>query len=294
MTTGTTDPFAYHAPTSVEEASRQLSRYRQDAKLLAGGHSLVPMMKLRLASPQAIIDLRNIDSLRGIVESDDGITIGAMTTYYELESSDLVNRRAQAVAEAASQVADVQVRNWGTIGGSLAHADPAGDMPAVALALDFTFHAGAARSKRSIAPDRFFRGYLETALRPNEVLTGITCPYLPPRSGSAYLKLANKASHYAIVGVAAAVTVDANGVCSMARIGITGAGPNAVRSRRAERILVGKEPVANVIARAAKRGGAEIAGMFNDDVHASAEYREAMTQVFTERALTQAFMRAMN
>ena len=293
MTTSTTDPFAYHAPTSVEEASRQLSRYRDDGKLLAGGHSLVPMMKLGLATPQAIIDLRNIEALQGIEDTDDGgLSIGAMTTYHELESSASVSSKAQAISEAASQVADTQVRNWGTIGGSLAHADPAGDMPAVALALEFQIHSESARASRSIPADRFFRGYLETALRSNEVLTRISCPALPAGSGSAYVKLANKASHYAIVGVAAAVTVGSDGVCTMARIGITGAGPHAVRSRRAERILVGKEPAANITSRASRRGGAELAGMFNDDIHASAEYREAMVQVFVSRAISKAIKRA--
>ncbi len=289
MTTGTTDPFAYHAPTSVREASQALSRYRGDAKLLAGGHSLIPMMKLRIASPQAIIDLRNVEGLRGITENDDGsITIGAMTTYHELVTSDVINSKAPAIAQAASQVADTQVRNWGTIGGSLAHADPAGDLPAVAVALGMEINSASARSSRSISCDRFFRGYLETALRANEVLTGVTVPAQAEGSGSAYVKLANKASHYAIVGVAASVTIDGGGICTEARIGITGAGPHAIRSRRAERILVGKELTESVINRAAQRGGADIAGMFNDDVHASAEYREAMTKVYTARAVSAA------
>ena len=293
MTTGVTDPFAYHAPETVREASQALSRYRGDAKLLAGGHSLIPMMKLRVASPQAIIDLRNVEGIKGITENEDGsITIGAMTTYHELITSDAINSAAGSIVEAASQVADTQVRNWGTIGGSLAHADPAGDLPAVAVALDFAIHAQSARSKRTIASDRFFRGYLETALRPSEILTGVTVPARAEGSGCAYVKLANKASHYAIVGVAASLTIDAGGICTAARIGITGAGPHATRSRRAERILVGKELNDSVINRASQRGGAELAGMFNDDVHASAEYREAMTQVYTARAVRAAAARA--
>ena len=295
MTTGVTDPFAYHAPTTVREASQALSKYRGDAKVLAGGHSLIPMMKLRIASPQAIVDLRNVEGLKGITANDDGsITIGSMTTYYELITSDVINSNAGSIAEAASQVADTQVRNWGTIGGSLAHADPAGDLPAVAVALGFEIHAASARSKRTIASDRFFRGYLETALRPNEILTGVTVPAQGAGSGNAYVKLANKASHYAIVGVAASLTIDDGGICTSARIGITGAGPHAVRSRRAERILVGKELTESVVNRAAQRGGAEIAGLFNDDVHASAEYREAMTQVYTARAVNAAAECAMN
>jgi carbon-monoxide dehydrogenase medium subunit len=295
MTTGITDPFAYHAPSTVREASQSLSRYRGDAKLLAGGHSLIPMMKLRIASPQAIVDLRNVEDLKGITENDDGgISIGAMTTYYELITSDVIRSKARAVAEAASEVADTQVRNWGTIGGSLAHADPAGDLPAVAVALGFEVHAASARSERTISIDRFFRGYLETSLRANEILTGVTVPTQSDGSGCAYVKLANKASHYAIVGVAASVTIDGDGICTAARIGITGAGPHAIRSRRAERILVGKELTENVVNRASQRGGVELAGMFNDDVHASAEYREAMTRVYTARAVTRAVDRAMS
>ena len=294
MTTGVTDPFAYHAPATVREASQALSRYRGDAKLLAGGHSLIPMMKLRIASPQAIVDLRNIESIQGIKEKDDGsISIGAMTTYYELMTSDVINLKACVIAEAASEIADTQVRNWGTIGGSLAHADPAGDLPAVALALGFEIHAESARAERTIPSDRFFRGYLETALRPNEILTSVTVPVQGDGNGCTYIKLANKASHYAIVGVAASLNIDDEGICTSARIGITGAGPHAVRSRRVERILVGKELTKNVIDRAAQRGGAELAGLFNDDVHASAEYREAMTRVYTSRAVTRAAQCAM-
>ncbi len=293
MTTGTTDPFAYHAPESVREASQLLSRYRGDAKLLAGGHSLVPMMKLRIASPQAVVDLRGIADLKGISESDDGgLIIGSMVTYHELVTSDLVNAKAQAISEAAAQVADTQVRNWGTIGGSLAHADPAGDLPAVAVALGVDIHVASARSQRTIASDRFFRGYLETALSANEVLTGVAVPAMSDSSGTAYVKLANKASHYAVVGVAAAVSIGDDGVCTAARIGITGAGPHAVRSRRAERMLIGKELTDSVINRASTRGGIELEGMFNEDVHASAEYRAAMTQVYTARAVSLAAQRA--
>ena len=283
----------YFAPTEVAEVLTLLQQYGEQAKLLAGGHSLVPMMKLRIASPQAIVDLRNISELKGICETDDGgLSIGSMTTYHELVTSDAVNSKAQAIAEAAAQVADTQVRNWGTIGGSLAHADPAGDLPAVAVALGFDIHVASARSERTISSDRFFRGYLETALRANEILTGVSCAGLGAGSGSAYVKLANKASHYAIVGVAVAISIADGGVCTAARIGITGAGPHAVRSRRAERILVGKELTGNIIDRAAQRGGAELAGLFNDDVHSSADYREAMTKVYTGRAIALAAERA--
>ena len=291
MITSIAAPFSYHAPSSVEEASRLLSRYGGNARLLAGGHSLLPLMKLRLASPDALIDLGRVDGLSGIRESGDGIAVGAMTTYAEITRSDLVAERAPALAEAAAQVADTPVRNAGTIGGSIAHADPAGDLPAVVLALGAQIHARSARASRNIDVDRFFRDFMTTALRPNEVLTEIHFPGQGEGSGSAYTKLANKASHYALVGVAATVTV-ADGVCTAARIGITGAGPHPVRSRRAERILVGKVPSDSVIRQAARRGGVELEGQFNEDVHASAEYRAEMAKVFTARTLESAFARA--
>lgn len=295
MTTGVTEPFAYHAPTTVREASQTLSRYRGDAKLLAGGHSLIPMMKLRLASPEAIVDLKDVEGITGVTENDDGsITIGSMTTYYELINSDVINSKVPVIAEVASEIADTQVRNWGTIGGSLAHADPAGDLPAVAIALGCTIHTESARAKRMLLSERFFRGYLDTALRASEVLTAVEVPAQDDGSACAYVKLANKASHYAIVGVAASVTIDESGVCTAARIGITGAGPHAIRGRRVERILIGKELTQNIIDRASLRAGIEIRGEFNDDVHASAEYREAMTKVYTARAIARAVARATN
>ncbi len=292
MVTMTSAPFEYKKPESVAEASRLLSRYGGGAKLLAGGHSLVPLMKLRLASPEALIDLSGIDDLKGIKSTANGLSIGAMTTYHELESSADVQSGAPVLADAASQVADAQVRNFGTIGGAVSHSDPAADLPPVVLALDATMVTGSQRSGREIPADRFFKDFLTTALRTNEVLVRIDIPKLPANTGTAYVKMANKASHYALVGVAAVITLGSNGVCERARVALTGAGPNAVRARRAERILEGKELAPNVIRNASKRVGAELNGMFNEDVHASAEYREAMTQVYAERAIAAAIANA--
>lgn len=293
MTTNVAASFQYHAPSSVEEASRLLSKYRGAAKLLAGGHSLLPLVKLRLTEPEALIDLGRIKGLSYIKSGrGGGLAIGAMTTYYELESSAAVQRAAPVLAEAAAQVADTQVRNMGTIGGSLAHSDPAGDLPAVALALGAELEAKSARSSRTIAIDGFFRGLLTTSLRPSEVLTEIRVPALPARTGTAYFKLPNKASHYAVVGVAAVITLDSKRVCTGARVAVTGAGPHAVRAKRTERILIGKQLSDSVVRRAAERAGAEIGGEFNSDVHASGEYREAMTKVFAGRAIEAAAGRA--
>ncbi|MSQ09145.1 MAG: xanthine dehydrogenase family protein subunit M [Dehalococcoidia bacterium] len=288
MTTNVAASFQYHAPSSVEEACRLLAKYKGGAKLLAGGHSLLPLVKLRLATPEALIDLSRIKGLSYVKAGRKGLAIGAMTTYYDIESSDVVKKAAPVLADAAAQVADTQVRNAGTLGGSLAHSDPAGDLPAVVLALGAELEVHTARGSRTISVDNFFRDLLTTALRPNEVLTEIRIPPLPARTGTAYVKLANKASHYAVVGVAAVVTLDKAGVCAAARVAVTGAGPHAVRAKRTERILIGKKLSALVIRRAAERAGAEIGDGFNSDIHASAEYRAAMTIVFAERALTEA------
>ncbi len=284
--------FDYYAPTSVADALRLLRQHGDEAKLLAGGHSLLPIMKLRLSTPECLIDLGRIEELRFINEADDGsLAIGAMSTYHDIKNSALVQTRVPALAAAAGEVGDVQVQNKGTIGGSLAHADPAGDFPALALALNFELVTATARSGRTIAIDRFFRDLLTTALRPNEILTEVHVPALPPRTGVSYQKLPNKASHYAVVGVAASITLDDSGVCTEARIGVTGAGPKAVRARSTERILKGKHVDAAVIRRAAKRAAANVED-FNDDLHASAEYREHLTTVFAERAIEEALSRA--
>lgn len=282
--------FAYHAPTSVAEAVDLLTEHGEDAKLLAGGHSLIPLMKLRLAEPGVLIDLGKIADMAYIREDGGGLAIGAMTTYAALESSDAVRRRAPVLADAARQVADAQVRNMGTIGGSLAHADPAGDLPAVAIALNAELITSSQGGHRSIGADDFFVDLLTTALEPAEILNEIRIPALAPRSGSAYAKFGNKASHYAIVGVAAVVTLAADGSCAAASIGVTGAGPNAVRAGDAEAALAGSALDDAAISAAASAAGNGIE--FNEDVHASAEYRAHLTAVYAERAIRAAIANA--
>lgn len=282
--------FAYHAPTSVAEAVDLLTEHGEDAKLLAGGHSLIPLMKLRLAEPGVLIDLGKIADMAYIREDGGGLAIGAMTTYAALESSDAVRRRTPVLADAARQVADAQVRNMGTIGGSLAHADPAGDLPAVAIALNAELVTSSQGGHRSIGADDFFVDLLTTALEPTEILNEIRIPALAPRSGSAYAKFGNKASHYAIVGVAAVVTLAANGSCAAASIGVTGAGPNALRAADAEAALVGSALSDDAISAAASATGNGIE--FNEDVHASAEYRAHLTAVYAERAIRAAIANA--
>lgn len=282
--------FEYHAPTTLRQALAILRRYPGEAKVLAGGHSLLPLMKLRLAQPSHVVDLGRIESLAYIREQNGGLAIGSMTSYYMLKSSSLVRQRAPALAEAAAVVADLQVRNKGTIGGSLAHADPSADLPAVALALEARVHTAGGGRPRSLPADRFFVDIFTTALGESEVITHIVIPPLPPRSGSAYLKFANKASHFAIVGVAAIVTLDEQGICRRVRIGVTGAGSRAVRARASERYLTGREPSERNLQGAAQRASAGI--QFLGDLHGSAEYREHLARVFTARALEQAVRRA--
>ena len=286
----TTSAFDYHAPTSVAEAAQLLAQHGEEAKLLAGGHSLVPLMKLRLAQPGVLIDLGKIDDLAYIREQDGGLAIGAMTTQAQLESSDLVKSRAPALAEAAGMVADPQVRNVGTIGGSLSHADPAGDLPAVVIALGAQLVTSSTGAHRTIEADDFFVELFTTALRSDEILNEIVISGLPARTGTAYAKFGNKASHYAVVGVAAVVTLGADGSCQSARIGVTGAGPNAVRATGAEQTLVGSSLDSSAVDAAAARAGDGID--FNEDVHASGEYRAHLTTVYAARAINAAASRA--
>lgn len=292
MVTMNSAPFDYHQPDSVEEASRLLSKYRGNANLIAGGHSIVPLMKLGIHNPEALIDISKISGLSGVCVGDDGdLNIGALTTYHELESSEEVCKRAPALAEAASDVADIQVRNFGTIGGAIAQADPATDIPAVMLALNVVINTRSQRVGRKIQIDRFFRDFMVTALRKNEVITAISIPSATQGNGSSYVKLPRTAAHYPVVGVAAFINID-GGIVTEAKVAVTGAGPYAIRARRTERILVGKQPAANVIRNASKRAGAEINSAFTEDVHASAEYRSAMTSIIAERAITKAVERA--
>jgi carbon-monoxide dehydrogenase medium subunit len=283
-------PFAYLAPHSLEEAQEALVRHGEEAKLLAGGQSLLPMMKLRLVRPTHVVDLGRIAGLGDIRAQDGGIVVGAMTTHAAVESSPLLREHLPLLSEAASLIADVQVRNRGTVGGSLAHADPAADLPAVMLALEAQLRTLGPAGPRVIAAQEFFTDPFTTALQPPEILTEIFIPGQPRRSGGVYLKFANKASHFAIVGVAARVTLDSRGRCVGAAIGITGAGPQAFRAAKAEALLVGRVLTADAISRSAQEAGEGID--YLEDVFASQEYRGHLTRVYVQRALEGAAARA--
>ena len=281
--------FDYQAPSSLSEAAGLLAQHRENAKLLAGGHSLLPLMKLRLSQPSILIDLGNISSLSYIREQNGGLAIGAMTTYSEIQSSELVQSRAPLLAEAAGVVADPQVRNRGTIGGSLSHSDPGGDLPAVALALNASLSVTSSAGQRTIDIVDLFVDLLTTSLRADEIVSEIVIPALPSGAGTAYVKFANKASRYAVVGVAAVVAIN-GGTCADARVGVTGAGPKASRAASTENALKGQRLDAATIKRAAQSAGDGID--FNEDVHASGEYRGHLTKVMAERAITSAVSRA--
>ena len=270
--------FDYFAPASLPEALQLLADRGEDAKLLAGGHSLVPLMKLRLAQPAALIDLGRIAELKGISVQGGRVRIGATTTHAQVESSLEVIQNAPALAQAAHEIGDRQVRARGTIGGSLAHNDPAADLPAVMLALDAEITLRSAGGERTLKAEDFFVGMLETALRPDELITSVSVAVSPH---SAYVKFPNPASHYAITGVC--VSVQGNGTVSSARIGVTGAAPMAFRATAAESALTGKMLSAESVAAAAEAAydGRELLG----DIHASAEYRGSLVRVMTRRAL---------
>jgi aerobic carbon-monoxide dehydrogenase medium subunit len=282
--------FDYHAPKNVKEALGLLGKLKDDAKILAGGHSLIPMMKLRLAQPKHLIDLRKVPGLSGVKEDGGMISIGAMTTHYQVESSRLLQSRCPVISEAAAQIGDPQVRNLGTIGGSLAHADPAADMPAAMIALGAEFVIEGARGKRTVKVDDFFKGLMTTAVGPDEILVEIRVPAPPAGSGASYMKFPHPASRFAVVGVCAAVTVDGRGACSRAGVGITGAGTKAVRARGVEAGLTGKTlDQATIEAAAAKAAdGVDVQA----DLQGSVEYKSHLLRVHARRAIEAALKRA--
>lgn len=270
--------FDYHRAASVDEALARLAA--GNAKLLAGGHSLVPLMKLRLSEPGMLVDIGRLPDLKGIRETGGRIEIGAGTVHHAVATSDLLRQACPMVAEAAASIGDPQVRNRGTLGGSLAHADPSADLPAVMVALDADIHMRSAAGTRTVAATAFFQDLFTVDLRPDEILTAVS--FTPVRA-SAYVKLYQKASHYAIVGVAAALDVS-GGIIRSARIGLTGATTHAIRLTRVEQALAGKPATPEAIASASADAGDGIEPI-NGDIHASADYRRAMIEVFVKRAV---------
>ena len=273
-----TAPFDYEAPESLEEAVRMLHENGEDAKLLAGGHSLLPLMKLRLAAPTVLVDLRRIPGLHGIQQQNGGWSVGPMTRHADLQDTPELG----VVARAASLIADQQVRNRGTIGGSLAHGDPASDMPAVLLALDGEVSARGPNGDRTIAAADLFEDYLTTALAPDEVVIEVRLPALEAY-GFGYQKFTRRAEDWAMVGVCALVKRAGDGSCEDVRIGLTHMGSTPLRATAAEEALRGQGLDASSIAAAAQRAadGTEPPG----DLNATPDYKRHLAQVLTRRAL---------
>ncbi|HYS55605.1 MAG TPA: xanthine dehydrogenase family protein subunit M [Thermoanaerobaculia bacterium] len=279
-------PFEYHRPKNVNEALKLL-RTVKGARLLAGGHSLLPAMKLRLAAPAALVDIARIKELSGIKSVKGGLQIGAMTTHAAIATSGLVRKSCPVLAETAGNIGDLQVRNRGTIGGSIAHADPAADYPTLMLLLGATFSVTGPKKKREIDAEDFFVDLFTTALKPGEILTSV---FVPAASSAVYLKHRHPASSFAVVGVAALVAVK-NGKCDRVAVAVGGATAVPVRADAAEKALTGKEPNSSNIERAAAAVGQAIENPLSDS-YASGEFRTHLATVMAKRALTQAAAKA--
>ena len=275
--------FDYQRASSVSEAISLLQKHGEDAKILAGGHSLVPTMKLRLATPGTLIDIGGISELKYINDKGDYLAIGARATHWDIESSDLVAQKAPALSQAAGQIGDVQVRNRGTIGGVLAHSDPQADYPGVVLALNATIVVQGSRGERTIAVADYFTGLWETALGEDELLTEVRIPTDRANANSCYLKFPQPASRYPFVGCAVAMDSSA-GNCSDVRIGFSGVGETAFRDSGVEDALRGNTLNESAIAAASAK--AADARSVLSDVFVSEEYRRAMAKVYLKRALT--------
>ena len=282
--------FEYHAPESIEAAVALLTELGDDAKILSGGQSLIPMMKLRLAAPAHIVDINRVPGLGSLREADGALHLGALVREADVEESDVVRTRYPIVHDAARHIGDPLVRNLATICGNLAHGDPANDHPAVMLALDAVAVAVGPGGRREIRMRDFFTGLYSTALAPNEILVEIKIPTPPPRSGGAYVKLERKVGDFATVAVAAQVTLAKDGTCQRAGIGLTNVGPTPIKGAKAEAYLQGKA-LNDAAMKEAARAAAEEARPTADN-RGSVEYKRDLVRVLTARALRKAADRA--
>jgi carbon-monoxide dehydrogenase medium subunit len=287
-------PFEYHAPRSVEEALSLLSTYGGDAKPLAGGQSLIPAMNFRLATPAVLVDLNRLSTLSFIGSGDsdgdgDGpLRIGAMARHRDLESSAAVAQQVPLLAMVMPSIAHAAIRTRGTIGGSLAHADPAAELPAVMLALEATLTLTSTAGSRTVPASDFFTGLFSTALQPGELLTAVTIPRARPGAAFAFEEVARRHGDFALAGVAAHVTTDRDGRCSEARVALLSVSDRPILSAQAARLLEGQRPVPALLREAAEAAAANDIDPAND-IHASSEYRRHLAAVLTRRVLERAF-----
>ena len=283
--------FEYQAPKTLDEALRALGRHGDEAKILAGGHSLLPMMKLRLAAPRYIVDIGRIRGMDYIREERDKIAIGALVAHAQVITSELLRAKCPLLPETASEIGDMQVRNRGTIGGSVAHSDPAADYPAAILALDAEMVVQSSAGKRTIPAADFFVDLLTTQIRPGEILTEVRVPIKRAGEGMAYKKFHQPASGFAIVGAAARVIAGKSGQIEDIALGMTGVGSKAYRATAVEKSLRGKTASESLIAEACAKAAQGVDPL--GDIFASAEYRREMASVFARRAITSALEKAM-
>jgi aerobic carbon-monoxide dehydrogenase medium subunit len=280
--------FEYFRPQSLAEALALLSEYGSEAKPLAGGQSLIPAMNFRLATPSVLVDLNRLRELSYVNDAAGSVAIGAMTRQRVVETSELIASRVPLLAQTMPYIAHLAIRNRGTIGGSLAHADPAAELPAVMLALDAEFRVSHKDGHRHVAADDFFTGLFSTALKPGELLTEVKIPARPPRCGFAFQEVSRRHGDFALVGVAASVEVDDRGRCTAARISLLSVGDRPTLSGQAARALIGQMPTAEAVRAAATAAATEDIDP-TSDIHASAGYRRQLANVLTRRTLERAF-----
>jgi len=282
--------FEYHSPSSVAEATALLARLGDDAKVLSGGQSLIPLMKLRLAAPKHLVDINGLPGLAYVREDDGTLRIGGLTREVDLEESEIVRSRYPLLFDTCKVIADPIVRNLATVGGNLAHGDPANDHPATMLALGAEVVATGTRGERTIPIGSFFTGPFSTALKPDEIVVEIRVPAPRPRSGGAYVKLERKVGDFATAAVAVQITLDAGGACEQVGIGLTNVGSVPIKAAKAEAALKGKRPDDATIKQVAHL--AAEAAQPSEDLRGSVEYKKDLVRVLTGRALRRAIERA--
>jgi CO/xanthine dehydrogenase FAD-binding subunit len=282
--------FEYAAPQKTDEAVALLSQHGDRAKVLAGGQSLVPLLNFRLARPEVLVDVNRVAELAYVRPLQSGVAIGALTRQHALERAEVIRTKLPIVAEACRLIGHLPIRHRGTVGGSLAHADPASELPAVMVALEAELTVTRRGGQRTLPADQFFTGMLTTALAPDELLTEVRVPGLPPRTGGAFIEIARRAGDFALVGIAALVTLDDAGRVTRARLALCGAGPTPIRAREAERVLAGERPDARTLDEAAE----QIAAATDppSDIHASAAFRKKLARHVGRQAIELAIRRA--
>jgi carbon-monoxide dehydrogenase medium subunit len=274
--------FEYYAPRSVAEAVQYLAEHRDDVKILSGGQSLMPLLKMRLSKPAYIVDIGRIPGLDEIASESNSLVLGALVTHAQIEDSALLREKCPLLPQTATTIADVQVRNRGTLGGSIAHADPAGDWPAAILALDAEIKLNGPNGERWIKSEDFFLGLLMSALEPDEIVTAVKVP-VTGGDKTAYLKAAPRSSGFAVVGVAVRLGIDQAGTCTRAAVAITGVSDKAYRAARVEEMLTGSKLDENTVATAAAEATRNIDVI--EDINGSSEYRTELTRVYVQRAI---------